>query len=93
MKNQHLCGVTFRKKMLPKCCVKIFGNFQKKTGMISFEALDKTFYGLNIFSSGNTAWGFINNESFERKKFSELPGDWICPTCGSEQVDFIEIIP
>jgi flavin reductase (DIM6/NTAB) family NADH-FMN oxidoreductase RutF len=40
-----------------------------------------------------TACGFIYDEAIEGKKFSELPGDWICPTCGSEQVDFIEIIP
>jgi flavin reductase (DIM6/NTAB) family NADH-FMN oxidoreductase RutF/rubredoxin len=35
--------------------------------------------------------GYIYDEKEEGKKFSELPSDWICPVCGSEKSDFVEI--
>ncbi|MDR3609697.1 MAG: rubredoxin [Ignavibacteriaceae bacterium] len=35
--------------------------------------------------------GYIYDEASEDKKFSDLPDDWICPVCGSEKIDFIEI--
>ncbi len=38
-----------------------------------------------------TACGFIYDEEKEKVKFSELPDNWVCPVCGSEKSDFIEI--
>jgi len=38
-----------------------------------------------------TACGYIYDEEKEGKKFADLPGDWVCPVCGSEKEDFIEI--
>jgi flavin reductase (DIM6/NTAB) family NADH-FMN oxidoreductase RutF len=35
--------------------------------------------------------GYIYDEAEEEVKFSDLPEDWICPVCGSEKSDFIEI--
>jgi flavin reductase (DIM6/NTAB) family NADH-FMN oxidoreductase RutF/rubredoxin len=37
------------------------------------------------------ACGFIYDEEKENVKFSELPDNWICPVCGSEKSDFIEV--
>lgn len=38
-----------------------------------------------------TACGYIYDESDEDIPFAELPDDWICPVCGSEKSDFIEV--
>jgi flavin reductase (DIM6/NTAB) family NADH-FMN oxidoreductase RutF/rubredoxin len=38
-----------------------------------------------------TACGFIYDEANEPVKFADLPDDWVCPSCGSEKADFIEI--
>jgi flavin reductase (DIM6/NTAB) family NADH-FMN oxidoreductase RutF/rubredoxin len=38
------------------------------------------------------ACGYIYNEITEPIKFKDLPDDWVCPACGSEKSDFIEII-
>jgi flavin reductase (DIM6/NTAB) family NADH-FMN oxidoreductase RutF/rubredoxin len=38
-----------------------------------------------------TACGYIYDESVEKIKFSDLPNDWVCPVCGTEKEDFIEI--
>lgn len=35
--------------------------------------------------------GYIYDDSVEKIKFSDLPDDWVCPVCGSEKEDFIEI--
>ena len=35
--------------------------------------------------------GYVYDEKEESKKFSELPSDWICPVCGCEKSEFIEI--
>jgi flavin reductase (DIM6/NTAB) family NADH-FMN oxidoreductase RutF/rubredoxin len=35
--------------------------------------------------------GFVYDEAAEGKRFSELPDDWVCPVCGSEKSEFIEI--
>jgi flavin reductase (DIM6/NTAB) family NADH-FMN oxidoreductase RutF/rubredoxin len=35
--------------------------------------------------------GYIYNEEEENVKFSDLPETWICPVCGSEKSEFIEI--
>jgi flavin reductase (DIM6/NTAB) family NADH-FMN oxidoreductase RutF len=35
--------------------------------------------------------GYIYDEMVEGKKFSDLPDDWVCPVCGSEKSEFIEI--
>jgi len=37
------------------------------------------------------ACGYIYDEATETIKFKDLPDDWICPVCGSEKSDFIEI--
>lgn len=37
------------------------------------------------------ACGYIYDESSENITFAELPENWICPACGSEKTDFIEI--
>jgi flavin reductase (DIM6/NTAB) family NADH-FMN oxidoreductase RutF/rubredoxin len=38
-----------------------------------------------------TACGYIYDEEKEGKKFADLPDDWVCPICGSEKEDFIEV--
>lgn len=38
-----------------------------------------------------TACGFIYDDAEEDIPFSELPDDWVCPVCGSEKSDFIEV--
>jgi flavin reductase (DIM6/NTAB) family NADH-FMN oxidoreductase RutF/rubredoxin len=38
-----------------------------------------------------TSCGYIYDEEKENVKFSELPESWICPVCGSEKSDFIEV--
>jgi flavin reductase (DIM6/NTAB) family NADH-FMN oxidoreductase RutF/rubredoxin len=38
------------------------------------------------------ACGYIFDESLEKVRFVDLPNDWICPVCGSEKSDFIEIL-
>lgn len=35
--------------------------------------------------------GYIYDESSEPVKFADLPDDWVCPVCGSEKSEFIEI--
>jgi flavin reductase (DIM6/NTAB) family NADH-FMN oxidoreductase RutF/rubredoxin len=35
--------------------------------------------------------GHIYDESVEKVKFTDLPDDWVCPVCGSEKSDFMEI--
>ena len=37
------------------------------------------------------ACGYIYDEATENVKFADLPNDWICPVCGSEKSEFIEI--
>jgi flavin reductase (DIM6/NTAB) family NADH-FMN oxidoreductase RutF/rubredoxin len=38
-----------------------------------------------------TACGYVYDESVEEIKFADLPSDWVCPVCGSEKADFIEV--
>jgi flavin reductase (DIM6/NTAB) family NADH-FMN oxidoreductase RutF/rubredoxin len=35
--------------------------------------------------------GYIYDEDAESVKFVDLPDDWICPICGAEKSDFIEV--
>jgi len=35
--------------------------------------------------------GYIYDEAVESVKFSDLPDDWVCPVCGTEKSDFVEI--
>jgi flavin reductase (DIM6/NTAB) family NADH-FMN oxidoreductase RutF len=35
--------------------------------------------------------GYIYDEAIENIKFADLPDDWVCPICGDEKADFIEI--
>jgi flavin reductase (DIM6/NTAB) family NADH-FMN oxidoreductase RutF/rubredoxin len=35
--------------------------------------------------------GYIYDEDIESVKFEDLPTNWVCPICGSEKSDFIEI--
>jgi rubredoxin len=39
-----------------------------------------------------TACGYIHDEAVAGKKFADLPAGWVCPSCGSEKEDFMEII-
>jgi len=38
-----------------------------------------------------TACGYIYDEAIEGKKFTDLPPDWVCPSCGTAKEDFIEV--
>ena len=38
-----------------------------------------------------TACGYIYDEADEDIRFADLPDDWVCPVCGSEKDDFIEV--
>lgn len=38
-----------------------------------------------------TACGYIYDEADENTRFADLPDDWLCPVCGSEKSDFIEV--
>ncbi len=38
-----------------------------------------------------TACGYIYDENTENIKFEDLPTGWVCPICGSDKSDFIEI--
>ena len=35
--------------------------------------------------------GYIYDEAQEKVKFEDLPDDWVCPLCGTEKSEFIEI--
>jgi flavin reductase (DIM6/NTAB) family NADH-FMN oxidoreductase RutF/rubredoxin len=37
------------------------------------------------------ACGYIYDESKEPARFEDLPENWVCPVCGSEKSDFMEI--
>jgi flavin reductase (DIM6/NTAB) family NADH-FMN oxidoreductase RutF/rubredoxin len=37
------------------------------------------------------ACGYIYDEEKENVKFTDLPADWICPACGTDKSDFIEV--
>jgi flavin reductase (DIM6/NTAB) family NADH-FMN oxidoreductase RutF/rubredoxin len=37
------------------------------------------------------ACGFIYDEEKETARFHDLPDSWICPVCGSDKSDFIEV--
>jgi len=59
--------------------------------------IDKSKLGENKKGSGLkkyecTACGYIYDETEENIKFIDLPDDWVCPVCGSEKSDFIEIL-
>lgn len=58
--------------------------------------IDKSKFGSDLSGSGLkkfecTACGYIYDEADEDVRFADLPDDWICPVCGSEKSDFIEI--
>ena len=38
-----------------------------------------------------TACGYIYDEADEDTLFADLPEDWVCPVCGSEKSDFVEV--
>lgn len=38
-----------------------------------------------------SACGYIYDDSKEPVKFADLPDDWVCPSCGTEKADFIEL--
>jgi flavin reductase (DIM6/NTAB) family NADH-FMN oxidoreductase RutF/rubredoxin len=48
-------------------------------------------YGYEFARYECTTCGYIYDEQQEGKKFEELPDDWVCPVCGSEKNDFIEL--
>jgi flavin reductase (DIM6/NTAB) family NADH-FMN oxidoreductase RutF/rubredoxin len=53
--------------------------------------LEKTPAGTAFKKFKCTACGYIYDEAKEGKKFADLPDDWVCPICGSEKEDFIEV--
>ena len=53
--------------------------------------LEKTTTGSDFKKFKCTACGYIYDEEKEGKKFADLPDNWVCPVCGSEKEDFIEI--
>jgi len=58
--------------------------------------IDKSKLGADLTGSGLkkfecTACGYIYDEADEDTRFADLPDDWVCPVCGSEKSDFIEI--
>ena len=58
--------------------------------------IDKSKLGATLTGSGFkkfecTACGYIYDEADEDTRFADLPDDWVCPVCGSEKSDFIEI--
>ena len=58
--------------------------------------IDKSKLGANLTETAFkkfecTACGYIYDEADEDSKFADLPDDWVCPVCGSEKSDFIEI--
>ena len=38
-----------------------------------------------------SACGYIYDEAKESIKFSDLPDSWVCPICGTEKADFVEM--
>jgi rubredoxin len=38
-----------------------------------------------------TACGYIYDEAVEDIRFADLPEDWVCPVCGSEKSEFVEV--
>ena len=58
--------------------------------------IDKSKLGANLTETvfkkfECTACGYIYDEADEDIRFADLPDDWVCPVCGSEKSDFIEI--
>lgn len=58
--------------------------------------IDKSKLGLNTKGSLLKKYkcpvcGYIYDEAIESVKFEDLPDSWVCPVCGSEKSDFIEI--
>jgi len=58
--------------------------------------IDKSKLAANPFASDFkkfecTACGYIYDETDEDVRFADLPEDWVCPVCGSEKSDFIEV--
>lgn len=38
------------------------------------------------------ACGYVYDEAIEGVKFSDLPENWVCPSCGSDKSDFFEVL-
>jgi len=58
--------------------------------------IDKSKLAADVAGSGLkkfecTACGYIYDEADEDIRFADLPDDWVCPVCGSEKSDFVEI--
>jgi len=58
---------------------------------IDRSKLEKGISGITSKKFKCTACGYIYDEANEDRRFSELPDNWVCPVCGSEKSDFIEI--
>lgn len=39
-----------------------------------------------------TACGYVYDETEHEVAFDDLPDEWICPVCGSEKSDFVEVV-
>jgi flavin reductase (DIM6/NTAB) family NADH-FMN oxidoreductase RutF len=58
--------------------------------------IDKSKYSAQLMANQKkrfkcSACGYIYDDLSEKIRFEDLPADWICPVCGSEKSDFIEI--
>lgn len=58
--------------------------------------IDKSKYGAKPDTNPKKKYkcsvcGYIYDEASEKIRFEDLPANWICPVCGSEKSDFIEI--
>ena len=58
--------------------------------------VDKSKYENEVIGSTGTkykcnACGYIYDETMEGVKFADLPDNWVCPLCGAEKEDFMEI--
>jgi flavin reductase (DIM6/NTAB) family NADH-FMN oxidoreductase RutF/rubredoxin len=58
--------------------------------------IDKSKLAAKIPASDNkkyecTECGYIYDEAEEDIRFADLPDDWVCPVCGSEKSEFVEV--
>jgi flavin reductase (DIM6/NTAB) family NADH-FMN oxidoreductase RutF/rubredoxin len=58
---------------------------------IDKSKLATTITGTGLKKFECTACGYIYDEAEHEIKFADLLDDWVCPVCGSEKADFVEI--
>ncbi len=58
---------------------------------VNKELLTKTHESNTAKKYKCLACGYIYDDAEEEIPFDELPDDWVCPLCGAEKTDFIQI--